>query len=247
MNTEQTLIEHLEELRKRIIVCLVTTALCTLVCYFYIDQILAILSKPAGHLVFIKPAEAFFVKIKVAFYGALVVAMPVLIYQAWKFVSPGLIKTEKQHIYWLVPVSYLLFVSGLLFGFFLVLPQGLKFLLACGAENIEPMISVSSYISFVTIFLLGFGIVFQLPLVILFLTKMGIVTPQSLSKNRKYAILAIFIVAGVLTPGPDIFSQFMMAVPTLVLYELSILLSRIVFRKKEQKEEVIEVDDPAYR
>ena len=154
--------------------------------------------------------------------------MPVIIYQIWKFVNPGLLKIERHYLYWIIPGSYLLFVTGITFAFFAVLPVGMKFLLSYGAENIQPMLSVSAYVSFVMSFLLVFGIVFQLPLVILLLTKLGVVTPEWLVTNRKYAILGIFILSGILTPGPDIFSQFLMAIPTLLLYELSILISKLV-------------------
>lgn len=227
-----TLVEHLSELRKRLIVCLITIFLCGIFCFFYTDKILSILSDPVGKLVFLKPAEAFFAKIKLSFYGGIFIAMPVIIYQAWKFVNPGLIEIERRTFYWIVPFSCLLFFSGILFAFFAVLPVGMKFLLGYGTENVIPMLSVSSYISFVGIFLLAFGIIFQLPVVVLFLTKLGIVTPKWLSVNRKYAVLVIFILAGILTPGPDIFSQFLMAIPTLLLYEISILLSKLVSVKK---------------
>lgn len=223
-----TLVQHLEELRKRIIICLIIVFIIGFFCFFYVDNILLILSKPVGKLIFLKPTEAFVTRIKVAFYSGLFISMPVIIYQIWKFVNPGLLEIEKRYVYWLIPFSYLLFVFGTVFAFFGVLPTGMKFLLNYGTENVQPMISISSYVSFVMIFLLVFGIVFQLPLVVLLLTKLGIVTPKWLIKNRKYAILCVFILAGMLTPGPDIFSQFLMAIPTLFLYEISILLSKFM-------------------
>ncbi len=223
-----TLIEHLEELRRRIIICLIAVFVCSIVCYFYVDKILFILSRPVNKLVFLKPTEAFLTKLKLSFYSGFFVSMPVIIYQIWKFVSPGLLPKEKHYIYWIVPTSYLLFITGVLFAFFAVLPVGIKFLLSYATESIQPLISISAYISFVIIFLLVFGIVFQLPLIVLFLTKLGVITPKWLVTNRKYAILVVFILAGILTPGPDVFSQFLMAIPTLLLYELSIIISKIV-------------------
>lgn len=230
MDNKLTIVEHLEELRKRIIICLITVFIVGFFCFFYIDNILLILSKPVGKLIFLKPTEAFVTKIKLSFYSAVFISMPVILYQIWKFINPGLIEIERRILYLAIPCSYLLFISGVTFAFFGVLPTGMKFLLNYGTENIQPMISVSSYISFVMIFLLAFGIIFQLPLVVLLLTKLGIVTPEWLIRHRKYAILVIFIIAGIITPGPDIFSQFLMAIPTLILYELSILLSRLVHR-----------------
>jgi len=223
-----TLVQHLEELRKRIIICLATIFIAGFFCFFYADNILSILSKPVGKLVFLKPTEAFVTRIKVSFYSGLFVSMPVIIYQIWKFVNPGLLEIERRTLYWTIPFSYLLFIFGVTFAFLGVLPTGMKFLLNYGTENIQPMISIGSYISFVMIFLLAFGFIFQLPLIVLLLTKLGVVTPEWLIRHRKYAILVIFIIAGVITPGPDIFSQFLMAIPTLLLYEISILLAKFI-------------------
>lgn len=233
MQEKLTLVQHLEELRKRIIICLIATLIISLFCFFYVDNILLILSKPVGRLVFLKPTEALVTRIKVAFYSGLFIAMPVVIYQIWRFVNPGLIEIERRTLYWTVPFSYLLFILGVTFAFFGVLPTGMKFLLSYGTENIQPMISLSSYISFVIIFLLAFGIIFQLPLVVLLLTKLGIVSPEWLIRQRRYAILVIFIIAGVITPGPDIFSQFLMAIPTLLLYEISIFLSKFMVSSRK--------------
>ncbi|OGS17815.1 MAG: twin arginine-targeting protein translocase TatC, partial [Elusimicrobia bacterium RIFOXYA2_FULL_40_6] len=196
MNTELTLVEHLEELRKRIIICLIAAGVCGLASYLYVDKILLLISKPAGHLVFLMPTEAFIVKIKIAFYAGILISMPVILFQIWKFINPGLFKTERNYVYWLVIFSYILFVLGIVFAFFLVLPPGMKFLLACGGDNIQPMISVSYYVSFIMIFLIGFGLVFQMPLLILFLVKIKVISVKWLCSNRKYALLGIFIIAG---------------------------------------------------
>jgi len=233
MQEKLTLVGHIEELRKRIIICFVTVFICGVFCYYYSDEILMFISKPAGKFVFLKPTEAFVTRIKVAFYSGFFISMPVVIYQIWKFINPGLLEKERHIIYWVIPFSYLLFVFGAVFAFFGVLPTGMRFLLNCGTENIQPMISISSYISFVTIFILAFGIIFQLPLVILVLTKLGIVSPEWLIQQRKYAILVIFIISGIITPGPDIFSQFLMAIPTLLLYEISIFLSKFMVSSKK--------------
>jgi len=229
-----TVVEHLEELRRRIIVCLAVIFICAVACFLYIDKILIFLFRPVvvacgSKLVFIKPTEAFITKLKVAFYSGVFISIPVIIYQVWAFINPALVELERKVLSLAVPTSYLLFIVGVAFAFFCVLPTGVKFLLSCSTEGyIQPMISVSSYVSFVVIFLLAFGFIFQLPLVVLILTKLGIVTPQWLSRRRKYAILVIFIIAGMLTPGPDVFSQFLMAIPALLLYEISILVSRLV-------------------
>lgn len=234
--SELPLMEHLEELRKRLLISIVVIMVFSIVSIIFIDKILALIAAPVGKLVFINPTEAFMARIKLSFFSGLFFSVPVLIYQIWKFISPALYDREKRYVYWVLPSSYLLFLFGVSFAFFGVLPVGLKFLLAYGTADIQAMISITSYINFISTFLLSFGIVFQIPIVVIFLSKLGIVTPEFLKKKRKYAILIIFIVAAILTPGPDIFSQVMMAIPLLLLYEISIFLSKFFGSSREGKQ-----------
>lgn len=226
MNNLTPMIGHLEELRKRILVCFLIICVLSVFSFYHIEQILYFITKPAGKLFFLKPTEAFFINLKVAFYSGIFFSMPIIIYNIWQFVKPALLELEKKFVALLMPVSYFLFISGIAFSFFIVLPPCIKILLSSGSEFIQPMISVSSYVSFTICFLLGFGFIFQLPIVILVLSKLKIITPSYLTQNRKYAVLIIFILAGILTPGPDVFSQFMMAIPTLLIYEFSIVLCK---------------------
>ncbi|RPI33268.1 MAG: twin-arginine translocase subunit TatC, partial [Nitrospiraceae bacterium] len=159
-------------------------------------------------------------------------ALPIISYQVWKFISPGLLANEKRYLIPFLLSSTALFLAGSLFCFVIVLPFAMTFLLGYKIGTLTPMISVGSYIDFCLKFILAFGAIFELPLVIIFLTKFGIVSPRSLAKNRKYAILVSFIVAAVLTPTPDAFNQCLMAVPIIVLYEIGILLSMLIHRKK---------------
>lgn len=235
MDNSLSLVEHLEELRKRIIICLAVVLGMSIICYFFVDDVLLLLIKPVGKLVFLRPTEAFQTRLKIAFYSAIFISMPVIIHQLWGYVKPALLEKEKKFLYLVVPAAYLLFVAGVVFSFYAVIPVGIKFLLAYGTENIQPLISLSEYVSFVLIFLLAFGMVFQTPLFILFLTKLGVITPAWLSSNRKYAVLVIFILSGILTPGPDIFSQFLMAIPTLLLYEAGIIISKFVSVGKQTR------------
>ena len=225
---EATLLEHLAELRRRILICLGAVLLTGIFSYLSINKILDFLARPVPRLFFVKPTEAFLTQIKLSLFCGLFFASPVILYQVWQFISPGLVKSERRYALWLVPASLFLFLGGVAFGFFMVLPVGIRFLLGLGSEKLQPLISVNSYISFVGLLLLGFGLVFQLPLVIIFLTKLGLITPKWLASHRRYAILIIFIVAAALTPGPDIFSQFLMAIPLLILYEVSLWLSRLI-------------------
>lgn len=235
-SSEQSIVEHLEELRIRLLKSILAMVSGALIAYFFVDPILSLithLTQPYGHLIFLKPTEAFVVRIKVAFYVGLFFVFPVLVYQLWKFVSPGLRPNERKHIFWVIPLSYLLFIGGIAFAYTLVLPTGLKFLLSYGTDQIQPMLSISSYLSFITIFLLSFGIIFQFPLLIVFLTRIGIVNPKMLRSHYRIALLIIFIVAAIITPGPDVFSQLMMALPMLFFYEISIWLSALTLRKRK--------------
>jgi len=224
--TNLTFTEHLEELRQRIIRSLVFVIIASILTYAFTDKILIFLSKPAGRLVFIAPAEAFITRIKLALFGGLYLSLPLILYEVWGFVSSGLERTERKYALLFSVFSFILFTAGTLLGYFVIVPMGLNFLLSFSSEYLQPMISVGRYTSFVMSLSFAFGLVFQLPLAILFLTKTGIVTPEFLSRNRKYTVIIIFIAAAVFTP-PDVITQCLMAIPLLALYEISIFLSRI--------------------
>lgn len=218
-----TIIQHLEELRKRIIYSVLFILLGSIISYGFVDKILSYIARPMGKLVFIQPIEAFMTHIKLAIFCGVFISFPVILYQIWAFVSPGLKEKERRYILIFAPMSLLLFILGCSFSYFVIIPFGVKFLMGYRTPWLEPMISVGSYVSFFCIMIIVFGVVFELPVVMLFLNKLGIVNPKMLRKNRKYAVLIIFIVAAVLTP-PDVFTQIMMAIPLLILYELSIFI-----------------------
>lgn len=223
-----TLVEHLDELRRRLLISLATILIATCLAFWKVKEIAAYLAKPVGHLVFLSPVEAFMAYLKLAFFVGLFISSPIVIFQIWQFVSTGLTEKERKTFIFYFPFSIALFLSGAAFAFFIVIPWALKFLIDFAGPNVLPMLSISKYISFVVVLLLMFGVVFELPIAILLLTKLGIVSPAGLRKNRKYAILLIFIVAAVLTPTPDAFTQLLMAIPLIFLYELSIWLSKLV-------------------
>jgi sec-independent protein translocase protein TatC len=226
---------HLEELRKRLIIVFIAIGAGFGVSYSYAEEILLVLKRPyPGQLVALAPTEAFITILKVSFFTGVLLAIPVILHQIWKFVAPGLYEHEKKHTVAFVVVATLLFFTGAVFCYLAILPQGLKFLQRFAPQAIETNIfRLSDYVAFVTKLLLGFGAVFELPLIMIFLTKIGVVTPESLASNRKYAILIMFIVGAVLTP-PDVFTQLMMAGPLYVLYEISILASRITSKPKSE-------------
>lgn len=214
---------HLEELRNRLIISLITVGVCFAALYPFSETLLTLVHLPIQdeQLYMLSPAEAFIVHLKLAIFGAIVLAVPMLLYQLWAFVAPGLYQNEKRYALPFVLVATVFFLFGGLFAFFIMLPFALRFLLGFGGSLIQPMISVTNYVSFVTTMMLVFGVVFELPVILVFLAKMGIVTPAHLRSFRKYAIVGAFIIGAILTP-PDVVSQVMLAGPLLVLYEVSI-------------------------
>ncbi|MFH1996681.1 MAG: twin-arginine translocase subunit TatC [Candidatus Omnitrophota bacterium] len=225
-----TLNEHLEELRGRIIKIVIALLVGTFALFNYIGKILPFLVKPVGKLVFIAPQEAFVTNIKLAFFGGLFLSSPVILYQIWRFVSLGLEENERRYILIFGPLSFVFFVVGAAFGYGIIVPIGIRFLLGFATDFLTPMITVSRYVEFVGMLTLSFGGVFQLPLILLFLTKLGVVTPQFLRAKRRHAVVLIFIAAAFLTP-PDVVTQCLMALPLLGLYELGVVFSRLAYKK----------------
>ncbi len=231
-----TITEHLGELRRRIIFILISVAVTSAGAYYFIDEILNFVTQAGGieDFVFISPTEAFFVIIKLSLLTGLMGAMPFIFYQLWKYIGVALKKNERKYLIYFGPLSYLLFLIGAAFAFKGVLPLGIKFLLSFSKQNITPLITLNAYVSFLGKMITAFGLMFELPVVILFLSKIGVVTPKTLKKGRKYAIVVIFVLAAFLTP-PDVISQIMLAVPVLAMYEISIWICIVVTKKREKK------------
>jgi sec-independent protein translocase protein TatC len=177
--------------------------------------------------------EAFWSRLKLAFFAGIFLSMPLVLSQVWRFVQRGLFPKEKRFIFWLTAVSFLLFALGSAFCYFVVLPAGVKFLMEYGSDVLLPLISVSRYLSFVFGMVFSFGIIFELPLVIGILVKMGFLHASTLRKNRRLAIVIIFIAAAILTPSPDCFNQVLMAGPLIVLYEAGIIVARIIEKRRK--------------
>ncbi|MBI5328137.1 MAG: twin-arginine translocase subunit TatC [Deltaproteobacteria bacterium] len=233
---------HLVELRKRLIRSVIAIIVGFGVSYNYSEELFKILAKPlppGTTFSFIRLIEPFFTYMKVSLLTGIFLASPVLIYEIWAFIAPGLHEKERKWVWPIVFSSSVLFMGGVIFGYFLVLPFGYSYFLGFATDTIRPMLSMDEYFSFTTKFLLAFGLVFEMPLFILFLSLLGIVDAKMLSTYRKYAILAIFIIAAILTPTPDAFSQILMAAPMLVLYEVGIIMAKI-FGKKRKAEETVE-------
>lgn len=242
-NTEDkkmSLTEHLIELRKRLVRSFIILVIGFFFCYYYKEWIFDIITKPLiqalpknSYLIYTGLTEAFFVYMKLSFFASLIITCPLIMYQIWKFISPGLLSTEKKYVVPFVLSSTILFISGVLFGYFIALPPAFEFFVSFNGKYLQAMISFSDYLSLFVTFLLGFGLSFELPVIIFFLAKLGIVNAKMLSKQRRYAILIIFIVAAILTPSPDALSQILMAIPLMFLYEISIFVAKFAAKKKE--------------
>ena len=228
---------HLEELRKRLIRCSIAVIIGFLISYGFKEKLFAILTRPlmqvmdAGEtLIFTGIPEAFFTFLKVSLLSGLLLAIPVIMFEFWMFVAPGLYKNERKLMLPIVIISSFFFVGGALFGYFIVFPYGFQFLLGFATETLRPFPSMKEYLSFSAKLLLAFGFVFELPIVITFLARIGLVTVDFLKKNRKYAILLFFVGSAILTP-PDVVTQIMMSIPLMILYEISIFGARIFGKK----------------
>jgi sec-independent protein translocase protein TatC len=233
-DVKMPLTAHLEELRWRLIKSLGALAVGFAVCYYFVEPLFAFLTAPLlalnqattggdVHLIGTGVVEAFFTKLKVCFLAATFVASPLILYQLWMFVAPGLYDHEKRYVQPFVFFGTLFFLSGAAFCYYLVLPVGYRFFVAeYGSIRVDPQIRISEYLSFTARMLLAFGVTFELPVITFFLARFGLVTSAMMLQYFRYAVLVIFIIAAMLTPGPDVASQLLMATPLLALYGLSI-------------------------
>jgi sec-independent protein translocase protein TatC len=226
--------DHLTELRTRIVWSLIPAGVGLGIALYFTTSVMRFLSRHLKtELVFTTPTEAFWTYMKVAMIMGLFIAMPVILWNVWAFVAPGLHRHERKYAAPFVVIGSLLFIGGGAFALFVIVPFAISFLVSFGQEQgLRPMITISSYIDFILKFTLAFGVVFELPVVITLLSMLGVVTPQFLSKNRKYAILINFVIAAILTPTPDIVNQSLMAGPLIVLYEIGIVCARVFGRKQ---------------
>jgi len=226
--------EHLLELRSRLIKSVIALCVCIGISIPLAHYVFDILKSraPGIDLVFIDVTEMLGTYMKVVFYCGIALSLPYLIYQLVRFLSPAMTDKEKRYLYFSMPLVVLLFVAGVSFAYFIFLPPALNILLHFGGDIARPMIDVSSYVSVLVRLLLAVGLVFEMPLVITLLAKLGVVSPQKLAKGRKWAVLAAFVLGAVITPTVDPVNQTLIAAPIIVLYELSIWLAKLVYPRK---------------
>ncbi len=243
---KQPFLSHLEELRKRLIACAIGAGAGFVISYIFAERLFQLLILPlqaqmpeGDRLIYTNLPEMFFTYLKSAMVSGILVTSPFIFYQLWMFIAPGLYRKERKYVIPFVICSTILFVGGSMFGYFVVFPFGFKFFLGFSNESIQALPSVKQYFSFAIKLLFAFGVVFELPVVVFFLAKIGIVTSELMRKKRKYAILLTFVFAAILTP-PDVITQCMMAGPLIVLYEISIIIAKIAGRKKVTEEEKAE-------
>jgi sec-independent protein translocase protein TatC len=238
---EMTFLEHLEELRWRIIYSLIGIVIGTILAWIFIDYLVDyVLLTPAknsgAELQNLKPFGQLFLYFQIAIMVGFIVSIPNVFYQLWKFISPALRKQERKYILRIVIFSSFSFLIGIAFAYFVMLPLALKFAAQFGSKSIKNQFAIDEYMSIIISVMLAAGLVFELPMVSFFLSKLGILKPSFMKKYRKHAIVIIMIAAAILTPGTDPVSQIILAVPLVLLYEISILVSKLSQKKREQNQ-----------
>ncbi len=224
---------HLQELRSRLIASVLALLIGWSVAFYFSDRI----REGLGHslnvpLIFLSPEEALWADLKVSLFVGFLVALPIMLYQVWRFISPGLLPEERKAYLPLLFLTAFFFLLGVGFAYGVAIPFAVRFLVDYGRQRgVTPQLSISMYVDFHLKFLIAFGLVFELPVAMMFFGRTGLLTPAFLAHNRKYAILLAFFIAAVLTPTPDIFNQCLMAIPLILLYEAGILAIRIFGKK----------------
>lgn len=226
-----TMVRYLQELRRRLLLCLAAVIAGNVAAYGFLDEIFALVMQPAGQqLYYLQPTEAFFVYAKVNFFSGVFFALPVIFYQLWAFIFPALTVKERLRLAILVPISFALFVAGIVFSFKQVLPVAMSFFLEMGGTDMQPMVSADYYLDFLLSFVIPFGVIFQLPFIMLVLAQMGLVTSAWLAKYFRHVILLCFIFGAIFTP-PDVVSQCLLAIPMIALYGAGWLGVKFILRK----------------
>ena len=232
-----SLVDHLDELRKRLVIIVIVNFAAAVLLFGQTEFIMSYLLEvnPGMELVYTTPSELLTVYVQLAFILAITICSPVTVYEIWAFIEKGLYEKEKKAILFTLIFGVFFFILGVAFCYFMVLPTTLEFFIRIAIEEVSSMLSIKSYVSFVNMMLLAFGLVFEMPVVVFLFTKLGILKPDFLKKNRGLIIIGIFVFAAVITP-PDVISQLMLGVPMVILMEFSIFVSSLVYKEKKKEE-----------
>ena len=228
IDRDMSLAEHLTELRSCLFKAGAALVAGTAVSFYYLEQIIEALTAPVGQLYYLRPAEAFMVYLKVALLVGLVLASPIVLYQLYSFVRPALTLREKHYALCTIPIIIVLFLGGMLFSYYLVFPRAVEFFLGFGNGHVNPLISMESYLDFMLMLVVPFGFVFNILVVLLLLAYLKLLPVNALGRYHKHVILAAFILAAFITPTPDIITQSLLALPMVVLYEVSLVLCKLL-------------------
>lgn len=244
---EMGIIEHLSELRKRIFVIVVVFLTVTVVGFNFCDDIVALLVEKANEIgyqmVYISPGELFTQYIRLAIVGGIVFSSPVILFETWLFVKPALKKNEKTTVFLTLMAGLLCFLFGALFAYFIVVPVTLTFFISVDShQSVQATISIQNYLSFVLTTLITFGTVFEMPVVTILLSELGLLKTEWLTKSRRLVVVVIFIIAAIITP-PDVVSQILVAIPMILLFEVSVLLSKAIRKRKIKRGEIEDDED----
>ncbi len=234
---EMSFFDHLEELRWRIIKAVGAVIVTSIFCGFFSDFLVQdVLLAPlrTAHLKVqvLTPYGIMLLYVEVVLFGGIILSTPVILYQLWRFIAPGLMPNERHYVWQIVFFTSVCFLAGIAFGYFVLVPTALKFFAAFGTQNIDLNIAADRYISFILSLIAGAGLVFELPMITYFLSKLGFLTPAFMRHYRRHAIIVILIISAVVTPTPDIITQSLLAAPMLILYEISIFVSKFAQKKK---------------
>ena len=242
---ELSFLDHLDDLRRVLIHSLVAVGIGAVVCWFWSAPLLDLLVRPLREtgVYFTAPNEAFVIRLKLASMAGLFLVLPIILWKVYGFILPGLYDRERKLVTPLLVSTTLLFYAGAAFSFMIVSPAVVTFLLSFGTAIMEPLISIGPYFAFVSRLSLAFGLIFELPVLVFFLSIIGVVDPRMLLRTWRYALLVIVVCAAVLTP-PDIFSQLAMAVPVSLLYIISVLVAIVATRRRRARADAIDQDDP---
>lgn len=231
LDKDMTLTEHLADLRSCLIKSIIALVLGTGISAYFLQNIMDVLTSAAQQLYYMRPAEAFMIYMKVALLSGLILSSPCILYEIYSFIRPALTARERKFTLICIPLALTLFVAGMLFSYNFVFPRGLEFFLGFAQGKVNPLISMESYLDFMLMLVVPFGFAFNVPVILTLFAYLGIISSKMLMHYQRHVILVAFIIAGIITPTPDVITQTLLAVPMILLYEISIVIIKFVLKR----------------